>query len=1495
MRILKRVWKFVRTTVLLLLLLVVVGGFVLAIPSVQTKLAQVGANFLKSEFDVEVRIQSASFYIPNRIILNGVYAPDHRNDTMIYADRILFDFRGFSNNHLYAGKVEMEGGKLLMRKYEGDSLFNFAFWLEKFNSADTSQSEVPFRMSMANITVADFTYAKHPLGCSEDTCTWLDFYGADVRVSDFELEDSYITAEVEQLRYRDDRRFSLHTFRGLAELQPTYMELSELYFKTDQSEVRGEARLEYRSMSDFSDFLNAVQMKGEFGTSVISSEEFQSYIPQFPSFDNFEVRGGFSGTVHHLNANRMDIKVGESTFFGDVHITDCTEPDELYLDVFVGYCKTSGAQLNTYLDQFLSSPLPAQLSKLSDIQVSGRYKGGVNSFTTAGEVSSNLGEADVNLSFTDIGDQERVQYSGELQLRDFDLGELLEAESVGLTSLDGSIRGSGFTPHSATAALDVTASSLDFNGYRFSNLTVDGDVSELKFNGHFDIQDPNAILDFDGFLDFSKDTAALDFASDITQTDLHTLGLIDDTVSLFGAKVKADFLLYQDEWWQGQVELDSIQYTRGDESFSYNEVYLTSSNAGRITRNAIDSDIMEFWMEGQYQLIDVPKVFQMALASVNKHFPYENTDSLSFSCEYQLRLKRTDPLAHLLIPGVRFARNTSVNGELNSETGRVRVEYFSPGMDLYGTYFDTTEFNLSGQYGDYVLEGGVKSVFNSNDFTMDEVDVHAHLYEDSTSLGLSGIIRDSVDSDVRFAGYLLQPLDSVFSIHWDEGKFNVGEDTLVIAEENFLNIKGSQVGFENYAFSGDDGSVRLDGFISRSPYEVLRIRLEDLDLSLANYLLREPNTYFEGKANGVLVLNNVLALPYIAGSLGVDSLRLNERILGDLAVDFDWNVNSNVQRVNGSITLGTRETFTVQGRIAADSSEPLLLDLGVSRFRLGALNPYLLGIMDNLRGTVDGNIRIAGSLQKPTLNGELELPNAAFGIPFLGTDYNFEGSPHVTLSSDRILLDRVKIRDTKEGTFGYASGIINHKNLSDLNFDIQIEADEMLGLDLEDGENNFFYGKAYASGKVSVVGPTDQMNLRIDVEAERGTSLRLPLSSPTEVGKSEFITFVDPTVKEDSTAFGFYKESQVENLGGLNISVNANMQPEAEVRLVMDEAVGGEIIGNGSGLIKINLSSAGDLSILGNYEVAEGLYKFNMRNIVAKDFAIQEGSKLSWSGDPFDATIDLSALYTTRTTLTNILSPASGYEGQRVNVHLFMKLTGALMNPNIEFDIEVPNVNSAWQEEIRNRLSDQDKMMDNAFSLLVTNSFWNADNASIAEDVGQQSVNQLTSVMSNWAAQSVFGDIADINITYQTFENEEVTGSEVAVDLSKSFIDDRLTVNTNVDIPVDNTGSNDPTAPNATPTITGDVEVEYKITEDGRIRAKAFNRSNQNNPALDQLSPYSQGVSIFYRADFNTWSELVEKLFGRKPIEPQVESEESSPQATEESEEELPKQVAEPE
>jgi hypothetical protein len=291
--------------------------------------------------------------------------------------------------------------------------------------------------------------------------------------------------------------------------------------------------------------------------------------------------------------------------------------------------------------------------------------------------------------------------------------------------------------------------------------------------------------------------------------------------------------------------------------------------------------------------------------------------------------------------------------------------------------------------------------------------------------------------------------------------------------------------------------------------------------------------------------------------------------------------------------------------------------------------------------------------------------------------------------------------------------------------------------------------------------------------------------------------------------------------------------------------------------------------MFGTVEITHGDYLFTMRNLINKKFSIVPGGTISWNGSPYEAVIDMRAKYTTRTTLTGMVT--NNYDGQRVQVDLLMDLKGSITNPNISFAIDLPNSNPSYQEELNNRLSDPDRLNQQAFSLLIINSFWNetvsTESGFIEQGVSSNTMQMAAAQFTNFIAQGL-GDYIDISVGYNTALDESMR-DELEVGISKNFMDDRFTINSSIDVPVGTS------TPNSTQNFAGDIELIYKITRDGRIRAKAFNRNNQDNPALDKLSPYTQGVGIFYQTSFNTYGDLYRKVFGVKPEEPDTTDNES--------------------
>jgi hypothetical protein len=149
-------------------------------------------------------------------------------------------------------------------------------------------------------------------------------------------------------------------------------------------------------------------------------------------------------------------------------------------------------------------------------------------------------------------------------------------------------------------------------------------------------------------------------------------------------------------------------------------------------------------------------------------------------------------------------------------------------------------------------------------------------------------------------------------------------------------------------------------------------------------------------------------------------------------------------------------------------------------------------------------------------------------------------------------------------------------------------------------------------------------------------------------------------------------------------------------------------------------------------------------------------------------------------------------------------------------------------------------------SLLLMNSF---SYATSSTNMSVSSVNIVTSQLSNWLSQ-ISRDF-DIGINY--IAGDEINQDELEVALSTQFFDNRLIVDGNVGVM-----TSENTSQQEASNIVGDVNIEYKLRPDGRIRLRAFNRSNNIN-TLDYYAPYTQGVGIFFTKEFDRFADIFKR------------------------------------
>jgi hypothetical protein len=319
----------------------------------------------------------------------------------------------------------------------------------------------------------------------------------------------------------------------------------------------------------------------------------------------------------------------------------------------------------------------------------------------------------------------------------------------------------------------------------------------------------------------------------------------------------------------------------------------------------------------------------------------------------------------------------------------------------------------------------------------------------------------------------------------------------------------------------------------------------------------------------------------------------------------------------------------------------------------------------------------------------------------------------------------------------------------------------------------------------------------------------------------------------------------------MEIKMDLDVTPDAEVQLLIDPKAGDVIRGRGSGNLNISLNRMDEFRILGDYTIDEGEYLFTLQNILNKKFDVESGGKVTFNGDVENAEIDLTADYKNLKTSLYPILPDEKYN-VRVSVEPQLKLSGKLFNPVVGLNIYLPNADEELRTLVRNAITSEEEMSRQFLYLLVMNSFYADPNTRAGLNTTETGTSaavvttteMLSNQVSNWLSQ-ISNDF-DVGFVYRP-STKDINSQELQVALSTQLLNDRVTINGNFDV----RGANNP---EGTP-LTGDFDIEYKLTE--KVRLKVFNR--YNNVYSGKGVPYTQGVGIFFKQDFNRFSDLLKK------------------------------------
>lgn len=1412
-------------------------------------LAKKVAATINEKFGTSISISKVGLSWKGRINIQDVLIQDHQQDTLIYTENLrtrLRDIKPLLKGELNYQHTNLTNPYFHIQTYKGETDSNISIFADKFGEG--SDPEKPFKLSFSRLILDNGKFLITDMNREIPEVFSMD--SIYLKTDDFRLVKDVIDTKIQKLTFTAFDGLEVTDLQGVYHFSTTGMWLEDLQLTTAKSQLEGNFQFDY-PVDGLANFIEEVQWTFDVKPSRVNSDDIRVFYDGLGKNIDFSLQTKMRGTLNDFLLQENSVSFRNSKILGDFQFIDLIQETPTFLiqsdkDAFV---QTNDMDIRRLLPGILGSTLPEEIKNLGVFSFQGKNSISPNALHSEGIWKSALGIAEVDLSLEDFKDFDHAKYHGEIYLKDFEIGELLNNKNIGDIHGVLKVNGKGTIAETLDTEIDAEIFNFFVNKYNYKNILLKGDLKYPIFNGLASIKDANLDMDFDGLIDMSEEIHQYDFKAKVNFSDLNPLGLVQrDSISEFTGIITMDMDGTSVDDAVGEINFQETFYQTATQYYYFDDFTIRSSFEENERTIAINSpDILTGQLSGQFNLRDLPPLFKNGIGSIYTNYvPKEVTSDQFITYDFEIHNKIVD----VFIPQLELGDNTRLKGEVSSDEKKFKMDFRSPEIMAYNNYI-----------GNINLQVDYDNPMHNTYLTIDSI--HTKLYsfngieiENTTkndTLSITSNFRGGKGQrdffDLSFYHTINLEGKSVFGIKksgilFDNNLWymNYEEDAKnkVIIEEDFKSFE-----IDSLILSHKQEYIRMAGIVSDSTHKDLHLNFENVHLS--HLLPNVDSLEVVGKLNGDFHLQQEGKNYYPTSTITIEDLVLNDLEYGDFTLNIEGNENLTRYDIESSL-VGVEQTFfKALGYIDITKENPNMnVNLDFQSFDISGFSPFGAHVVNRLRGLATGRIQLSGDPRKPEALGRLYLKESGMLIPYLNVDYQLEDNTELVINKNSWQIENVALTDTKYKSKGRLRALITHRNFRDIQFDMHIDADEMLVLDTSEEEDALYYGTAFISGGAHIHGPAKELTIDVSATTEKNTNFTIPLSDAETIGDDSFIVFLSPEEKKKRLTGA---EISTKDIKGLAVNFDLDINNKAEVHVVVDKTNNSTLRARGVGTLLIQLNTLGKFNMEGDFQVVEGDYDFRYAGIIHKVIKVVPGGFISWDGNPEHATINLQTKYETDANPSVLLDNTS--INRTIPVEVFIDLSGELVQPELAFDIGFPRVSSSVKTELEYKLQNREERDKQALFLIASGSFVN-DNFQGSNAFSGTLADKVSGLLNELFADKDGKFTVGLDYTQGSNLPNQETADRFGVSLS-THINERILINGKVGVPVGGVYEN---------SIAGDIEVQWLVNEDGSLRLLFFNRQ-ADIQFLGENQIFEQGAGISYSVDFATFKELIKKLFNK--------------------------------
>lgn len=1000
----------------------------------------------------------------------------------------------------------------------------------------------------------------------------------------------------------------------------------------------------------------------------------------------------------------------------------------------------------------------------------------------------------------------------------------------------GSLRasGSGWDVMSPRASLtaDAKVNALSYERYPLGGISVKANLRGGKAVAHFEADNP--LLQGNGHIEalLGRHNYEVAVKASLPNIDLEKLGVTTDTL-YFGTDI--------------------------DIKATANKAFTAYALSGSIANNHFTTQRMSAMAK------DI--LFDLATS--------RDTTTANISAgDLRLRLGAKGDIPHLGTHLARFANELQKEAKTyNIDQERLKTYlpvmafYLDAGRDnpLYniarmkGYSFSSAYVNLNtdphvGMTGDARM-----GALNVGALLLDTIDTH--IFQDSTGVQMRGLVKNGKKNpnplEVRMRSYVMRSGAGIELSYYDsEGERGVDVGLQAALVDGGLNIhlypenpvlayRNFKVNKDNYIFLGKDNSIRADVDLLADDGTGLKIygepkdSVNDLTVSVNQVNLGELSAVlpYMPKLSGMLsgdvhVTDDSQHKQLSAmASLTADNFKYEDMPLGNVGIDAVYLPKTGGEhQASAFISSNGKEVLACNGTYFDRNGGTFEGDAQLHDFPLQMLNGFMAGTDVALKGIAGGDLRVNGSLDKPVINGSLDLDSAHIYSDVYGFDLRTDERA-LDIKDSRIIFSDYRLFSTGKEPM-VLNGTFDMSDFERMRMDFAMRAKNFELINTRKKAQSMLFGKVYANYVGTLKGTTDNLSLRGKLEVLDRTDVTYILKdSPLSVD-DRLHDLVQFTNFKDSTQTA-QPEKAVD--GGMDITMGISISDAAIFHCNLSDDGQSYVKLEGGGDMTLRMTQQGDMRMTGLFTTNSGEMKYQLPVIPLKTFQIVQGSYVQFTGDVMNPTLNIAAKERTKAVVTEDDKQRS------VAFDVGVKITKPLNDMGLEFTIEAPE-----DLNIQNQLASMsaEQRGKAAVTMMATGMYMTDE--TMMSGSGFKANNALNAFLQS-EIQNIAGSALktiDINLGVESGTSQTGTSTtDYSFQFAKRFWGNRISVIIGGKV---STGAD---ATNSAESFINNVSVEYRLDQGATRYVKAFYDRDTQDPLEGQLTKTGAGLVLRRKTD----------------------------------------------